>query len=272
MSNHCHTVLKVIINQSLKLTGREVIDHWTAVYPSGRAMVKEYLDGTANTQQMKAAKRKIKIWRKRLKSISWFMRSLNHYIACKANKEDGCKGHFWESRFTSQALLDDTAILSCMAYVDLNPIRAGIASDLNGSDFTSIQERIQAFKLAQDALEGTNSADENTDAANDIQLQSYQPDWLLAFGDSNSQTNICFSLVDYLDMVDWTGRQIRKDKKGHISFEVPSIVQQLNVSTERWLELSQRFERIFAGFAGKAEKMYFHANKLGQSRCRGVGS
>lgn len=82
------------------------------------------------------------IYIKRLMNISWFMIMLNQDIAFKANAEDGCKGHFFESRFKSQALLDERALLICMAYVDLNPIRAAIAFSAEGSDYTSIQERI----------------------------------------------------------------------------------------------------------------------------------
>ena len=267
MYNHCHLVLKVDSKQSLKLTKKEVIARWVAIYPSGLSQLKDYLDGTASKKQIKAAKRRIKLWRKRLKSISWFMRSLNHYIACKANKEDGCKGHFWESRFTSQALLDDTATLSCMAYVDLNPIRAGIADDLNDSDFTSIKERIQALKFAQQA----SDTDENGQNEDGSSMKSYQPDWLLAFGHSHCESNICFSLVNYLDMVYWTGREVRKDKKGYIASDVPEILKELNLDAEQWLKRSQQFEQLFAGIVAKREKLYFYANKIGQSHCKGVG-
>ena len=56
------------------------------------------------------------------------MRVLNETVSRQANKEDDVTGHFWESRFKSQALLDEKAVLSAMAYVDLNPIRAAMAS------------------------------------------------------------------------------------------------------------------------------------------------
>ena len=73
------------------------------------------------------------------------MRCLNEYIACKANAGDRCTGRFWEVRVKSQALLNEQAVLACMAYVDLNPIRADICDTLEDSEYTSIKQRIDSL-------------------------------------------------------------------------------------------------------------------------------
>tara|TARA_B100000809_G_scaffold9202_1_gene8752 strand:+ start:1536 stop:1793 length:258 start_codon:yes stop_codon:yes gene_type:complete len=78
------------------------------------------------------------IYKQRLIDIGCFMRSLNEPIARKANKQDKCKGHSWEGRFYSQALLNKGTMLPCMVHVDLNPIRVDIAQTPGKSDFTSI--------------------------------------------------------------------------------------------------------------------------------------
>ena len=106
-----------------------------------------YLSGDAlKTTEKDALSDLCQKWRGYLADISWFMRSLNEYIARKANKEEDAKGRFWEGRFKSQALLDEGGLLACMAYVDLNPLRAGLAKTPEDSEFVSFTERLATYQ------------------------------------------------------------------------------------------------------------------------------
>ena len=128
MSNHYHLVLFVNEDELANCSDNEICERWGKIY-SVSPLVQRWQKGELNSDiENEAALKVIVEWRKRLSSISWFMRCLNEFIAVKANKEDKCKGRFWEGRFKSQALLDEKALLTCMAYVDLNPIRAKMAS------------------------------------------------------------------------------------------------------------------------------------------------
>ena len=73
------------------------------------------------------------------------MRCLCEKIARAANHEDGSSGRFWAGRFKSVALLDEAAILACSVYVDLNPIRAGLATTPEESAYTSGRDRIRSM-------------------------------------------------------------------------------------------------------------------------------
>jgi len=142
MSNHFHLVLKIGANDNW--TDKQVLITWQSLF-SLPVMCHRYLQGDdLDDASLRLVQKYAAEYRERLSSISWFMKTINEYVARMANEEDQCTGHFWESRFKSQALLDERALLTCMAYVDLNPIRAGMASSLVDSEFTSIKERIEA--------------------------------------------------------------------------------------------------------------------------------
>jgi len=141
MSNHYHVVLHVRPDSANQWTEHDVVSRWHRLF-NGTFISQQYLNGEPLTEaQWRMLRSDIKMWRKRLCDISWYMRIVNESIARHANKEDNCTGRFWEGRFKSQALLDECALLSCMAYVDLNPIRARIATTPEQSDHTSIKKR-----------------------------------------------------------------------------------------------------------------------------------
>jgi len=139
---------------------------------------------------------------------------VNEFIARKANSEDNCKGRFWEGRFKSQALLDESAILSCMMYVDLNPIRAKMADSIKESDFTSIQERIKQYKAFQKQRHHKSS---------EISV-SQQPSKLLQFGCSIDKNTIPFTLFDYLELADFSSRLVTPNKRGSVKITKSAIL------------------------------------------------
>jgi hypothetical protein len=144
MSNHYHLVLKV--NCTKKWDEKRVLIHW-AFASSISPICQRFLNGEhLSKAELDMAYLQTEVYRKRLMCISDFMQLLNQSIARQANIEDNVTGHFWQARFQSQALLDERALLTCMAYVDLNPIRAAMAQTPETSDYTSIQERIKAKK------------------------------------------------------------------------------------------------------------------------------
>jgi REP element-mobilizing transposase RayT len=134
MSNHYHLVLHVNELENSELTDEEVCLRWNRLY-SMPTLVSRWQAGEGLfKEELLMVKTVINKWRERLMDISWLMRSINEFIARKANKEDNCAGRFWEGRFKSQALLDEHALITCMAYVDLNPIRAKMANSIEGEN------------------------------------------------------------------------------------------------------------------------------------------
>ncbi|WP_407919823.1 transposase, partial [Endozoicomonas numazuensis] len=124
----------------------EVLQRWTTLF-TGPMLVQRYMSrASLSSSELSRVDEYVDEYRLRLKSVSWFMRCLNEYLAREANKEDGCKGRFWEGRFKSQALLDEAALLTCMAYVDLNPIRAKLAPTPEQSDYPGyFINKVRAF-------------------------------------------------------------------------------------------------------------------------------
>ena len=202
-------------------------------------------------------------WRERLYSISSFMKFLNEGISRRANKEDECTGHFWESRFKCQALLDEKALISAMAYVDLNPVRAATASTPEASDHSSIQLRI-AFRKNNANLSRTPSVG-GIDHDDDT-----QPMHLMRLVGNSRRAipaGLPFHLIDYLELVDWSGRAIIDGKRGSIPEQLPPILHRLEISPGHWVELCTHFDSRFQGAVGAVETVNAVMRKFGLKRC-----
>ena len=245
MSNHWHVVLYVDRAEAKALSDDEVIRRWHALY-QGNYVSQKYVKGdTLSGGQQLYLKQCVDEWRSRLMNISWFMRRLNETVARLANAEDNCTGHFWESRFKSQALLDEKALAACMAYVDLNPVRAKMAKTPETSDFTSAKRR------AEKAISAKSPNHPNQ------QLPE-----LLPFAGNPREPmpkGIPMRLTDYLELLDWTGRHIRSDKRGAISGDEPSILERLDIAGSDWMHMTHHFESDFGGLVGAVDQLRSNA-------------
>ncbi len=246
MSNHLHVVLHINQQKAEELSLLEVSHRWHQLF-KGTPLTQRFARGDLlSPAEYDAVVNKLETWRQQLYSISWFMRSLNEPIARQANAEDKCTGSFWESRFTCQALLDDKALAACLAYVDLNPIRAKMADTPEQSDYTSVKSRI------------TSATRDNT-----------QPTTLFPFVGNPREpmpTGLPFELNDYLSLVDWTGRILRHDKRGAIDDALPNILQRLHFTPDEWKTLSRKFESKVSLLVGHPESVKRHAEAFGYRR------
>jgi len=244
MSNHFHVVLRTRPDMVKGWSAEETAERRLTLFPLDRDE-----DGRPRTPSRLAiealasdAERLAEI-RSRLGSVSWFMRCLNEYVARKANREDGCKGRFWEGRFHCQVLLDDSALLACMAYVDLNPIRAGVAETPERSEYTCIFDRIEA------RASGVNET------------------WLCALSDEiheDTRGGLPIGRDEYLSLVDWTGRSIRLDKRGAIPSHLADILDRLPMNQDRWLDTVKGYGGMFHRVVGRMDAMVERARLLGK--------
>lgn len=246
MSNHYHLVLRIDEEKTKSWSDRDVVEHWHSVY-KGNSYTKCFIEGEKLSQAGKfIVQQCVNLWRQRLCNISWFMRSLNEFIAKEANMEDECTGRFWEGRFKSQALLDDNALLTCMVYVDLNPIRATIANTLKTSEHTSIQQRI-------------NERDGEFSAAK-VPLMPMKTD---------SRAMDMPSLSSYITLVEWSIKIAKKEVQTKKS--MPNLFANLKCDFGQYVRQTQHFEDIFARVAGTIESLRKFCNNHNLPWVRGVG-
>ncbi|PVZ69722.1 transposase [Pelagibaculum spongiae] len=259
MSNHYHLVLCVNKEKAMSWRGDEVLQRWCKVY-QGPEIVQRYLAGdNLMPSEVKYAESFVEEYRARLTDISWFMRSLNEPLARMANAEDECTGHFWEGRFKVQALLDQQAILTCMAYVDLNPLRAGIAKTPEQSEYTSIQQRIQRKR---------NSTKKTNLKA--FKQTSVKPKLKPFHSKDPLQEKIPFSYKDYLELVDQTARIIRKGKTA-MDPSLPPIIDRLDIDKHGWMQTMSRGGNKFHRAVGSRNALEKYAELLKQLWVNGLG-
>ncbi len=162
MSNHFHLVVAYDPLESQSWDDEEVARRWCAAF-NGLPFTQTHLGPTTLDEfglkqelmyhDLLIDPIRLQRCRAALGSLSHFMQHLKQPFAVWANHEDGCSGHLFEARFYSGVLLDQSDLLSCIAYVDLNPVEAKMAQTLKAAENTSIHERLLNNRFDAQALE-----------------------------------------------------------------------------------------------------------------------
>jgi hypothetical protein len=271
LQNHFHVLLRNRPDIASRWSDREVVRRWKRL--SAKSLELREEADEAEVEALLQQPELVAELRRRLSHISWFMAMLDESISRAANAEDRCTGHFWQGRFLCQALTCEAAILACAVYIDLNLIRAMLAETPETSQYSSVYDRIQDHLQAMSPL-----------SVNIVNFR-YHSGWLApisvegdgytgaAAGRRASDNGILsMPLEKYLAFVDWSGRQIRADKRGSIPSDLAPILERLGLAAEHWLDSVEQFGKRFGLVVGSAEQVTSHANRLGRRWHRGIGA
>ena len=145
LDNHYHLLANFMPKEAKQWSAEEVARRWLLLYPKKTPEATEqFIELTTSNFE------RTEELRHRLSFSPYFMKELNQYIARLANHEDQVKGTFWGGRYFSKALKTEEDLISCLAYVDLNPVRAGMVSDPESPDQqTSLIRRLEELETLQ---------------------------------------------------------------------------------------------------------------------------
>ena len=273
LSNHFHIVLRNRPDVVATWSDTEVARRWLMICPLRKTKDGSPAEPTeAELNTIRNVPERLEEIRLRLSDISWMMKKLTEPIARRSNLEDEITGHFWQGRFRGIKLCDEASILACMAYVDLNPIRAGLACSLSASNFTAVQRRLRELEEFTGMAPPVQSLDEGEEAgALPANAAGSPADWIAplsleeattAPGPQANRTGkrcsdkgiLPMSLEDYLQLVRWTGQQTVAKKPEAMPEPLARIVARVGIgSSGEWLAWSRGFDKLFSLLAGRPE-------------------
>ena len=295
LSNHMHLILRNRPDVVATWSDRQVAERWLKLFPGRRLEEHLGQPTENDIATLERDQDRLKLIRTRLSDISWFMRTACEPIARMANKQDGVTGRFWEGRFKAQRITDEAGLLACAMYVDLNPVRAAMAATPEQSEHTSAYDRIKSLKgqqldsaaseLVPVSLSEAASEMKSTPLSQRRQKAAARKNrkrpvphhriprdgWLAPLalnerkspGPQASRSGIRASdkgflsmpLLDYLTLLDWTGRQGRRDKRGKIPEQLGPILERLGIEGSMWCDLVWNFKRYFGRCAGSPRSL-----------------
>lgn len=299
MSNHIHLLLRTRPDVAAEWSDDEVARRWCGFSYRGRGDREPFEADPRKVTMLRADAERLQERRGRLASLSWFMACVCEPLARRANREDRCTGRFWEGRFKCVAVLDEPTLLTSSIYVDLNPIRAALAETPETSTFTSAYERIAARQQAaqENVTRGTDAAGVEDVASAPVSERS-RDGWLSPVPDADGSRGVTVVSVDakstlpveeasvrrrasdrgflpmlldeYLQLLDWTGRQVRSDKRGSIPQDLLPILTRLRLNEQTWLDSVLNFGRWFHRAVGRSSSMAARAGRAGKRWFQGL--
>lgn len=295
MGNHLHVVLRTRVDVVERWSDEEVARRWWRLFPHRRDAQGKPAKPHAHELAMLAADpQRLAERRRRLGSLSWWMRCLCEPIARRANREDQCTGRFWEGRFKCQALLDEAAVLACNIYVDLNPVRAAVAPTPEESQFTSAYERIRGYRARQRARRRRRAArprrrpHRSSEARRDGWLCPIRAERVsrstagqaatspspgrTSSRRASSESFLAMPFREYLRLLDWTGRQLHRGNRGTIPARLAPILERVAIDGQAWLASVASFGRWFHRAIGHADRLKEAAARAGRHWLQGVSS
>ncbi len=243
LSNHLHILATNRPDVAKTWSDREVALRWLRLFPAAWLRRKKGIPMAAppTEEEIAAITRsriRVKVLRKRLSSVSWFMKALKEHISRRANAEDGCTGTFWERRFRSIRILDEPAKLITATYIDLNGVRAGMVTRPELTSHGSISERA-------------------------AMVAGLPRRTRIRMADPPSGSNEA-----YLEHVDTCGRWQQRSGTGVIPASLLPILERLELTKRRWLQLAREgWEQLRGTAIGSAESRQREAERR---RCRWV--
>jgi REP element-mobilizing transposase RayT len=278
MDNHLHLLVRLDLEVGAGWSDEEVVLRWGRLFPprdrkrQPLPVTKVWVEDRLKDPEWVATART------RLQSLSWFMKCLKEPLSRMANREDKVRGAFFEGRFKSVAILDEESLLSVCAYIDLNPVAAGIAEVPEASPHTSIKERVEHVE-AQGRAEDLEAARNGSIAGSDATAGLEESIWLCPIEDrrriDSPREGMIegFSLGSYLLLVDYTGRLFREGK-AMISREVAGIFERIGTNADTWRARMQKLNggrllgRFFAASRARLNEV---GERLGVRRPPNLG-
>ena len=229
MDNHLHLLLRIDSRKAESWSGEEIARRWFALFPMRDIHGQAAALTDARVARFAANADWIAEMRRRLANLGWFMKSLKEPLARMANKQEGVSGAFWEGRFKSVGIRDEESLLATAAYIDLNPLAAGVVATPEESAHTSLGTRISHCQ-ANGTVE-TLRDDLSVLTRNPAQEAGL---WLLPVDDDRAQGGERPGLHDgltlscYLRLVDASSRMIRAGKAS-LEAEMAPIFERLGL-------------------------------------------